>query len=99
MSLLPGDDTLAQSLESWRGFRDLLNAKRKERFDGMLNRCYEDIAAINAKAEPFANEPLLMSLLLHQKEMISWLVPELAKVIAINAELESKIAALEKSQK
>jgi hypothetical protein len=98
MSLLPSDDTLAQAIESWRGFRDLLNAKRREKFDAMLAKCYEDFAAINAKAEPFVNEPVLMSLLIHQKEMIDWLEPELAKVIAINAELESKIAELQRGK-
>ena len=91
MSLLPNDDQLAQVIESWRGFRDTLGASKRAKFDTMLSRCYEDIAAINAKSEPFANEPLLMSLLLHQKEMIDWLVPELAKVIAINAELRTKL--------
>jgi hypothetical protein len=99
MSLLPGDDALVQAIESWRGFRDLLNARRRDKFDAMLARCYEDYVAINAKAEPFANEPVLMSLLIHQKEMIDWLVPELAKVIAINTELERKLAALEKGKK
>lgn len=92
MSLLPNDDTLAQAIESWRGFRDLLNAKRRDRFDAMINKCYEDAAAINAKAGPFANEPVLMSLLIHQKEMIDWIVPELAKVIAINAEMRTELA-------
>lgn len=95
MNLFAGDDTLAQAIESWRGFRDLLNAKRREKFNIMLNQCYEDIAAINAKAEPFTNEPVFMALLIHQKEMIDWLVPELAKVIAINAELETKIAKIQ----
>ena len=99
MSLFAGDDSLAQAIESWRGFRDLLNAKRRAKFDNMLKQCYEDIAAINAKAEPFGNEPVLMSLLIHQRQMINWLVPELAKVIAINAELETKIAELRKGQK
>lgn len=99
MSLFAGDDSLAQAIESWRGFRDLLNAKRRDKFDNMLNQCYEDIAAINAKAEPFGNEPVLMSLLIHQKEMIDWLVPELAKVIAINAELANKLAELQKVKK
>jgi hypothetical protein len=98
MSLLPHDDVLAQSIESWRGFKDLLNAKRKEKFAAMFNRCYKDLAAINAKGEPFANEPVFMALLIHQKEMIDWLVPELAKVIAINAELEAKLAELKRGK-
>lgn len=91
LSLLPNDDVLAQSIESWRGFSDLLSANRRERFQMMLAKCYEDIAAINAKAEPFANEPLLMSLLIHQREMIDWLMPEMAKLIAINADLTAKL--------
>ncbi len=91
MSLLPHDDSIAQAIASWQGFADLLSAKRREKFKLMLGKCYEDITAINAKAEPFVNEPLLMSLLIHQKEMIDWLVPELAKVIAINAELTAKL--------
>lgn len=99
MSLFANDDSLAPATGSWCGFRDLLNAKRRDKFDAMLNQCYEDIAAINAKAEPFGNEPVLMSLLIHQRQMIDWLVPELAKVIAINAELETKIAELRKGQK
>ena len=98
MSLLPHDDVLAQSIESWRGFKDTLNAKRREKFEVMLNRCYEDLAAINANREPFANEPVFMSLLIHQKEMIDWLVPELAKVIAINKELEAKLADLRRGK-
>lgn len=91
MSLLPHDDVLAQSIASWQGFGDLLSAKRRDKLKAMLVKCYEDIAAINAKAEPFANEPLLMSLLIHQKEMIDWLVPEMAKLIAINADLQAKL--------
>jgi hypothetical protein len=39
-----------------------------------------------------------MALLIHQKEMIDWLVPELAKVIAINAELEAKLAELKRGK-
>lgn len=88
---MPNDDQLAKVIESWRGFRDTLGAGKRAKFDAMLTKCYEDIAAINAKSEPFANEPLLMSLLLHQREMIDWLVPELAKVIAVNAELTAKL--------
>jgi hypothetical protein len=91
LSLSPHEDAIGQAIESWQGFADLLSAKRREKFKTMLSKCYEDFAAIHAKAEPFANEPLLMSLLIHQKEMIDWLVPELAKVIAINAELTAKL--------
>jgi hypothetical protein len=46
----------------------------------MLNDCYKNAAAINAKGQPFPAEPLLMALLLlSQHKMIDWLTKQISK--------------------
>ncbi|MGC2429184.1 MAG: hypothetical protein WA421_19285 [Nitrososphaeraceae archaeon] len=75
MSLFPNkDDTLTKEIESWKGFADSLREDDRNLFMKMLDDCYKYAAAINAKGEPFATEPLLMALLLSQQKMIDSLI-------------------------
>jgi len=92
MSLLPGDDSIAKLIESWRGYADALRAQDKKAFLSMLEKCYAYATAINAKSEPFADEALLMALIFSQHKMIDWLVPKIA-------ELNAKLNALEKARR
>jgi hypothetical protein len=76
MSLFPNkDDILTKEIESWKGFADSLREEDdRNLFIKMLDDCYKYAAAINAKGEPFATEPLLMALLLSQQKMIDSLI-------------------------
>ena len=75
MSLFPNkDDTLTKEIESWKGFADSLREDDRNLFMKMLDDRYKYAAAINAKGEPFATEPLLMALLLSQQKMIDSLI-------------------------
>jgi hypothetical protein len=75
MSLFPNkDDILTKEIESWKGFADSLREDDRNLFMKMLDDCYKYAAAINAKGEPFATEPLLMALLLSQQKMIDSLI-------------------------
>jgi hypothetical protein len=75
MSLFPNkDDILTKEIESWKGFADSLREDDRNLFMKILDDCYKYAAAINAKGEPFATEPLLMALLLSQQKMIDSLI-------------------------
>jgi hypothetical protein len=45
----------------------------------MLNDCYKYAKAINAKAQPFPSDPVIMALLLSQHKMIEWLEGQISK--------------------
>jgi hypothetical protein len=45
----------------------------------MLNDCYKYAKAINAKAQPFPEEPVIMALLFSQHKMIEWLQGQISK--------------------
>jgi hypothetical protein len=66
MSLFPKEDVLTKEIESWRSFVDSLFSKEDDRdlFNNILDDCYNYTAAINAKGQPFRDEPLIMLLLL-----------------------------------
>jgi hypothetical protein len=73
MSLFPNDDILTKEIESLNGFADTLPAKDRKTFTKMLSDCYKYAKAINAKAQPFPSEPVIMALLFSQHKMIEWL--------------------------
>jgi hypothetical protein len=73
MSLFPNEDILTKAIESWKGFVDRLPAEEdRKTFTKMLNDCYKYANAINAKAQPFPSETIIMALLLSQHKMIEW---------------------------
>ncbi len=74
MSLFPDDDILIREIESWKGFADMLCSADRGLFLQMLNDCHRYSNAINAKGEPFPSEALLMTLVIIQHKMISWLI-------------------------
>jgi hypothetical protein len=45
----------------------------------MLNNCYKYTKAINAKAQPFPSEPVIMAVLYSQHKMIEWLEGQISK--------------------
>ena len=79
MSLFPNEDILTQEIESWKGFADSLPAEDRRTFTKMLNDCYKYAKAINAKAQPFPSEPVIMALLFSQHKMIEWLEGRISK--------------------
>jgi hypothetical protein len=79
MSLFPNEDILTKEIQSWKGFADSLPVEDRETFMKMLNDCYKFAKAINAKAQPFPSEPLIMALLFSQHKMIEWLEQQISK--------------------
>jgi hypothetical protein len=79
MSLFPNEHVLTKEIESWKGFADSLPAEDRKTFMNMLNDCYKYAKAINAKAQPFPSEPLIMALLFSQHKMIEWLEGQISK--------------------
>lgn len=80
MSLFPDEDILTKEIKSWEGFGDRLPTEEdKAVFKKILNDCYKYAVAINAKGNAFPSEPLIMSLMLSQHKLISWLTSELSK--------------------
>jgi hypothetical protein len=74
MSLFPNEDILTKEIGSWIGFVGNLPAEEdRKTFMKMLIDCYKYAKAINAKAEPFPSEPVIMALLFSQHKMIEWL--------------------------
>jgi hypothetical protein len=80
MSLFPNEEILTKEIESWKGFADSLPAEEDRKiFMKMLNNCYKYAKAINAKAQPFPSEPVIMALLFSQHKMIEWLEGQISK--------------------
>ena len=71
MSLFPNEGILTKEIESWKGFADTQSAEDRKTFTKMLNDCYKYANAINAKAQPFPAEPVIMALLFSQHKMIN----------------------------
>ncbi|HYT43731.1 MAG TPA: hypothetical protein VEP90_15435 [Methylomirabilota bacterium] len=81
MSLLPNQDILSKEIESWKGFADSMPADEdRTTFTKMLNECYKYVKAINAKAQPFPADRLIMTLLFSQHEVIQWLEGQISKL-------------------
>jgi len=74
MILFPEDDILIREIESWKGFADMLSSEDRRLFLQMLNDCHRYSNAINAKAEAFPAEALLMALVFIQHKILSWLI-------------------------
>ena len=78
MSLFPNEDILIKEIESWKGFADSLpDEEDRKMFMKMLNNCYKYAKAINAKAQPFPAEPVIIALVFSQHKMIKWLEPKI----------------------
>ena len=76
MSLFPNEDILTKEIESWKGFAGSLpDVVDRTTF----NHCYKYAKAINAKAQPFPSDPVIMALLLSQHKMIEWLERQISK--------------------
>ena len=73
LSLFPEENTLSREIESWRGFAECLQRNDKQEFLKMLRKLHDYSTAINAKAEPYPSEPVIMALLFEQHKLIKWL--------------------------
>ena len=80
------DDGVKEEMESWRGFANALRADDRELFKEMLRLCYQYAPSMEAKSSPFISEALLMSLVLMQHKMISWMEEEIKKLKAAKVE-------------
>ncbi len=56
-----------------RGFAECLPPTDKQEFLKMLQKLHDYSTAINAKAEPFPSEPVIMALVFEQHKLIRWL--------------------------
>ena len=80
MSLFPNEDILAKEIESWKGFVDRLPTEEdRKTFTKMLNDCYKYAKAINANAQPFPSEAVIMALSFSQHKLIEWLQGQISK--------------------
>jgi len=79
MSLFPNEDILSEEIESWKGFADSLPAEDRKTFIKILNDCYKYAKAINAKAQPFPSEAVIMALSFSQHKLIEWLQGQISK--------------------
>lgn len=79
MSLFPNEDILTKEIESWKGFADSLPAEDRKTFIKILNDCYKHAKAINAKAQPFPSEPVIMAMLFSQHNIIELLERQISK--------------------
>lgn len=80
MTLDPSSDVVAQIIKSYDGYAATLSAEKRKQFNELLNYLYEFIGAINVKAEPFAEETALVTLVLKQHMIIADLKQQVARV-------------------
>lgn len=80
MTLDPSSDVVAQIIKSYEGYAATLSAKKRKQFNELLNYLYEFIEAINVKAEPFAEETALLTLVLKQHMIIEDLKQQVARL-------------------
>jgi hypothetical protein len=66
----PGRSKIVREIEGWRPFGDALRSEDRERYERMMERCLEYLPSMEARAEPFPNEALLMGIVFLQDKMI-----------------------------
>ena len=80
MTLDPSSDIVAQIIKSYEGYAATLSAEKRKQFNELLNYLYEFIEAINVKAEPFAEETAIVTLILKQHLIIEDLKRQVASL-------------------
>jgi len=80
MTLDPKDNIVSQIIQTYSGYRAALPAEKRQNFDQLLSYLYEFIEAINVKAEPFAEETAIVTLVLKQHLIIEDLKQEIARL-------------------
>ena len=80
MTLDPSSDIVAQIIKSYEGYAATLSADKRKQFNELLNYLYEFIEAINVKAEPFAEETAIVTLILKQHSIIEDLKRQVASL-------------------
>lgn len=80
MTLFPHKSAAERIRASWEPYRALLPEKQRKIFDREMDRLIAKYgAAIEAKAKPFENDPLFMSMKLDDQERIDWIIDTLKK--------------------
>lgn len=79
MSINPNDDNIAKFKRSYQGYLDNLSPDKRQALEELIDLCYPYIASINAKAEPFEEEPVEITMLLVQQLIIKAMKEEDSK--------------------
>jgi hypothetical protein len=77
MNVVPDDNTLAEEIQSWKGFQYALRQPNVTLFNKMLSECLENeeyAAASKTKGPQDSVETLFMALIFQQQKMISYLI-------------------------
>lgn len=77
MNVVPDDNTLAEEIQSWKGFEYALRQPNVTLFNKMLSECLENeeyAAAFKTKWPQDSVETLFMALIFQQQKMISYLI-------------------------
>jgi hypothetical protein len=77
MNVVPDDNTLAEEIQSWKGFEYTLRQPNVTLFNKMLSECLENeeyAAAFKTKGPQDSVETLFMALIFQQQKMISYLI-------------------------
>jgi hypothetical protein len=77
MNVVPDDNTLAEEIQSWKGFEYALRQPNVTLFNKMLSECLENeeyAAAFKTKGPQDSVETLFMALIFQQQKMISYLI-------------------------
>jgi hypothetical protein len=70
MSLNPNDDIIAKFKRSNQGYLDNLNPEARQAFEELVGLCYPYLPAIAAKAEPFEDDPVALTMMVVQQLII-----------------------------
>jgi hypothetical protein len=83
MNVVPDDNTLAEEIQSWKGFEYALRQPNVTLFNKMLSECLENeeyAAAFKTKGPQDSVEMLFMALIFQQQKMISYLIRDFCSI-------------------
>ena len=83
MNVVPDDNTLAEEIQSWKGFEYALRQPNVTLFNKMLSECLENeeyAAAFKTKGPQDSVETLFMALIFQQQKMISYLIRDFCSI-------------------
>jgi len=83
MNVVPDDNTLAEEIQSWKGFEYALRQPNVTLFNKMLSECLENeeyAAAFKTKGPQDSVETLFMALIFQQQKLISYLIRDFCSI-------------------
>lgn len=83
MNVVPDDNTLAEEIQSWKGFEYALRQPNVTLFNKMLSECLENeeyAAAFKTKGPQDSVETSFMALIFQQQKMISYLIRDFCSI-------------------